>query len=60
MIIHNYLGKWLRVFQFSLKEMKWSKCWGNAIIGKGLEHGEVHGPLVFRGFPSKKMEHGEK
>lgn len=28
-------------------EMKWSKCWGNAIIGKGLEHGEVHGCMTY-------------
>eukprot|EP00435_Cladocopium_sp_Y103_P075793 s11_g65.t1 len=27
--------------------MKWNKCWGNAIIGKGLEHGEVHGCMTY-------------
>mmetsp|Transcript_103366 Transcript_103366/g.126296 ORF Transcript_103366/g.126296 Transcript_103366/m.126296 type:complete len:346 (-) Transcript_103366:122-1159(-) len=28
-------------------EMKWNKCWGNAIIGKGLEHGEAHGCMAY-------------
>ena len=59
---HDYDYDYIMAFSLFPKEMKWSKCWGNAIIGKGLEHGEVHGPLVSNGvqrcFPSQ-MENGD-